>query len=295
MATAARREGRTLKPLRGNLGDYWPRPPALVTLGLWGAGGLLAFVAVIPLVFALYLARSLSLEGALVGLSDPRHLAALANSVTLGIGMAVALVSLALVLIVALHRALTPRIGPLLLVLAGWTLLFPDYVFGIAVRSVIDPTIGALRGLVSPAWFLSHSGALFIVGAAGVAKWLPFAVALLFARLQASPLALMEQGRLDFDSWHSAMRFVYLPALRPTLSLLGVLAFLLGFRQHEMVTELVSSGAGFTSETWSLWNQRTMFEFARFDLAAVQALATLPLLAVAVLVARATALDRKDR
>jgi sorbitol/mannitol transport system permease protein len=93
--------------------------------------------------------------------------------------------------------------------------------------AVFDPTFGVLGwltnlvGLPRVNW-LSEQG-MFSIILISSWRWVPFAMLVLLAGLQALPDEHLEAARVDGASWGQQMRFVVLPHLRPFLELTALL------------------------------------------------------------------------
>lgn len=262
----------------------------LISIIAWSSICLAFLGAIVPLIFIVY---SSFFEGESVKsiteviniLKDSRHLQSIANS------FFVALIVSASLTLISAGSALTFKWcnltgNKLVYSLSIIPLLIPDQVFGIAGRVLLDPSIGILSKWMPEDLIINRYSALLVVSIFVVLKWLPVMIAMADISIFTIEQEKIFQTQMDFKSFKKATWYVYLPKMKETLFIIGSIGFLIGFRQHELAYELTSSGGGFTAETWSYWNYREMFEFAKITNAAVEAIFILLLLLVPILIIR---------
>lgn len=163
-------------------------------------------------------------------------------------------------------------------------LLIPDYVFGIAGRILLDPTIGIMSSVISKSILINKISALFLITICILIKWLPSMIIIADASILLIEQEVKFQIQMDFKSFYKSVLYVYLPEMKKVLLLIGCIGFLIGFRQHELVTELTSSGGGFSAETWSIWNYKELYEFAKITNAVFEAVIVLFLLLIPIII-----------
>ncbi|WP_295879793.1 hypothetical protein [uncultured Thiohalocapsa sp.] len=213
---------------------------------------------------------------------------ALANSLWVAGGLTLVLTGgSAAIALLFKHLALTG--SPFIYALSAIPLLIPDFAFGVAARMVLDPSVGLLGQALPSTLLIDRPSALLAVIMVAALKWLPVMTVVADASLASIPAGQQAQILLDFRSFGRAVRLAYLPYMRGELLLVASLSFLIGFRQHELAMELTAGGAGFVAELWSPWNHRQIFEFARLDQAALEALFVLPLVLGIVLMIKSKA------
>jgi ABC-type sugar transport system permease subunit len=262
----------------------------LISLIAWSSIILALLGALVPLLFIIYSSffevDSVKSIAELIGIiSDSRHLQAITNS------LIIALIASVFLTITSALAALTFKWcnltgNKLIYSLSIVPLLIPDQVFGIAGRALLDPSIGILSKWMPEDLIINRNSALLVVSIFVVLKWLPAMIVLADVSIYTIEQETLFQTQMDFRSFKKAAWYVYLPEMKEVLFIIGSIGFLIGFRQHELAYELTSSGGGFTAETWSFWNYREMFEFAKIPNAAIEAFFILLLLLIPILIIR---------
>lgn len=243
-------------------------------------GAIMPFVL---LVIILAGKEGLSLPVIINTLFDTRHLNSLLNSFFLSVIIA-GIVTLLSCLIALLFRKLDLTGNRIIYGLAIIPAFIPDQVVGIIGRIVFDPTIGLLSDVSNQSLLMGRFSSLLLVVLFVVLKWLPLMVILCDAMIYSIPNDLYYITIMDMESFGKQVRYTYLPQMKNILIIIFAILFLLGFRQHELVIELTSSGPGFTSETWSLWNYKQVFAFDQVGKAAIEAIMILFLLLIPIVV-----------
>jgi len=135
----------------------------------------------------------------------------------------------------------------------SWVVLpwiLPTVVLAIMWRWMLSGTFGVINyllirlGLVSaPINYLGSvkeaMGALVFINSW---RWFPFISVLLLAALQSIPQELQEAAVIDGANGMQVFRYVTLPALRPVMSVLGVLGPLLTFNVFDVIWMLTQGG-----------------------------------------------------
>lgn len=240
-------------------------------------GALMPFVFI--LVFAL---KTVTLTKVSDIIFDSRHLSSLLNSFLLAFFVATVITVLSF-FIALLFRKINLTGNRIIYGLAIIPVFIPDQVFGIAGRIIFDPTIGLLSGIYKSI-IIDRYSSLLLVAFFVLLKWLPLMIVLCDAVINSIPKDEYYQTIMDHKSFFKQTKYTYLPNLKSIIILIFSIMFLIGFRQHELSYELTSSGGGFISETWSLWNYKEIFEFVKFGEAAIEALTVLVLLLIPIIV-----------
>jgi len=176
-----------------------------------------------------------------------------------GIGMAL-----------VLHERFPGR--PLLrsLLLIPWSL--SRVVVGLLWIGILDFEFGALNGLLHNLGLIDGSIAFFKHGwsalnvLVSVYMWnqAPFAALLFLAGMQSIPVDLYSAAEVDGAGYWQRFRHVTLPALRPILFLLLVLATVNGFLMLDLIYVLTMGGPAHDTTTISWLGFQTTFAFFKF-------------------------------
>lgn len=261
------------------------------------------FAAVFPAGFILWQLSDLGAGGGVsfsaiwASWVDSRHLSASENSILLAGLMSFTLGCGSCFLSLGIRFGEGERAaGPILYGCCFLPLLIPDYVVGVAGRVALDPTIGLLAHWLPEDILIDRFLALVTTGAVASLKWLPVMFVIVDSSVEALGREKLYQARLDYESFGSAARYVYIPQMKNSIVVVSSLGFLIGFRQQQLAYELTSGGGGFAAETWPTWNHRVLFEFADVSQGASQAIFGLLLLVMPILLIRAFAagLHRHD-
>lgn len=249
------------------------------------AAAALALVALAPLVATAWLSlrRRILVFGVdeWVGLAnyrallhDARFWNALGNTAYFTVvAVAVELV-LALPLAVVLHRAWRGRGALRAAVLVPWIL--PTVVAAKLWALLLQPDWGLVARLVPGGGAVLASPRLALHAAILVDVWktTPFVALLLLAGLQAIPEDLARAARVDGASAWRAFRSVTLPLLRPAILLAVLFRSLDAFRVFDIVLVLTDGGPGHTTESLSLYANKTLLRAGSFGLGSALALVT---------------------
>jgi ABC-type sugar transport system permease subunit len=148
---------------------------------------------------------------------------------------------------------------------------------GIVWRFMLDPDIGLVAGLwkhlgLDPvAWLRSTSLALPTVIAVGIWKTLGFTMILLLAGLLGVPEQLYEAARLDGAGPFQLIRYVTLPAMRPTMLFAAVILTIQSLQMFDLIFAMTHGGPLFATETLVTFMYRQAFE--NFDFGYASAIA----------------------
>lgn len=125
--------------------------------------------------------------------------------------------------------------------------------------------------------------ALWSIAAVTVWVVIPFAAATLKAAMLDIPIELYEAAAIDGASRRQVTRFITLPALEPTLLVLGVLTIVYGFRSFDLIYVMTSGGPGTASTTVPFLGYQRAFTQYRYGQGA--ALAAMSMACVLILAA----------
>jgi len=244
--------------------------------------------AIVSLLFIVYMGFfaetakiHLSNIASLIG--DPRHLQAIVNSIYIALFVSV-LLSLLSITFALLFRYCEITGNTLVYSLSIIPLLIPDQVFGVVGKALFDPTIGVFSQLAPKTLLIDRFSSLMTVSVITIAKWLPAMIVVADTSILRIGKEKLIQIELDFKSFFGAAWKVYIPQMKHIIYIIFSLGFLIGFRQHELARELTGGGGGFSAETWSIWNYRSIFEFNEISIASIHAGIVLLFLLIPLLV-----------
>jgi len=156
------------------------------------------------------------------------------------------------------------------LLLVPWSL--SRVVVGLLWIGLLDFEFGALNGLLHRAGLIDGYVAFFKDGfralnvLVSVYMWnqAPFATLLFLAGMQSIPEELYMAAAVDGAGYWRRFRYVTLPALRPILFLVLVLATVNGFLMLDLIYILTMGGPGQETTTISWLGFQTAFSFFKF-------------------------------
>lgn len=140
----------------------------------------------------------------------------------------------------------------------------------------MNPSFGLVKLLTSwipwldrdIGWFTSSPFALISIVMISVWKNFPFYSIVLLAALQTVPAELHEAAKVEGANAVQRFRYVTLPALRPVLLLLSMLAFVFAFRQFTLIWLTTGGGPGRDTETLVISIYNRAFKFFEYGYAA---------------------------
>jgi multiple sugar transport system permease protein len=148
---------------------------------------------------------------------------------------------------------------------------FPDIPTTIIFLWMMNPLFGVLSEMArwlpwihnSPNWTLDPRLALATIVLISVWKGFPFYSLVILAALQGVPHELYEAAIVDGANAPTRFRYVTLPAIKPTLMLLALLAFIFSYQQYTLIWQTTGGGPAYATQTLSIliWNEA----FAYFD------------------------------
>jgi multiple sugar transport system permease protein len=164
----------------------------------------------------------------------------------------------------------------------------PDIPVVLTFTIMLDPNFGILNrfasfipGVHHHIEWLSAPNLAFIAIIIMVGwKGFPFFSLIILSGLQSIPDDLYEAAKVDGAGPIRRFRSITLPALAPTLGLLGVLAFVFSFQQFSLIYLSTGGGPGTDTSTLSITIYNQAFEFFNYNYASAIAVVGLLLATV---------------
>ncbi|MEV8468652.1 sugar ABC transporter permease [Fluviibacterium sp. DFM31] len=180
------------------------------------------------------------------GILNTLILVAVATTLQVGIGLALALICSRLGRSARIYRTLflLPILIPGIIIGAIWKLMYNTQ-FGI-----INQTLG-LFGLGPVDWLGSSSLALGSVIAVDVWHWTPFSFLLLLAAVEALPRDVFEAAQIDGAGAWRTFRRITLPLLWPAIFTTFVFRAIIAFKVFDEVYLLTGGGPGTSTQVIS--------------------------------------------
>jgi len=197
-------------------------------------------------------------------------------SLQVGVGLPVALAFNANLRGFQLVRSLTvlPLIVAPPVVGLLWLYMFYDKV------GVISH-VAAYLGYADLSFLTSKNLAIGAIALADTWQWTPLVVAILFAALQAMPEYVYEAARMDGLSKWQTFKWITLPLLLPSLTVVILLRALDTFRNFDLIFMMTRGGPGGTTETLSWYIYQTGFQ--GLDIGSAAAMSVLMIVLVTML------------
>ncbi len=151
---------------------------------------------------------------------------------------------------------------------------FPDIPTVLVFFWILNPSFGVINVFVhfflpwleqTPKWLQDIHLAMPLVVAIASWKAFPFYGLVTLAAMQGIPAELYEAAIVDGAKPLQSFRYVTLPALIPTLMLLGVLACIFSFRQFALIFLTTGGGPGRVTETLVIQVYKTAFNSFDFS------------------------------
>jgi multiple sugar transport system permease protein len=127
----------------------------------------------------------------------------------------------------------------------------------------INSVFNALLG-INPPWLSNGRWALAAMVIIDIWQWTPFVFLVALAGLQALPQEMYEASAVDGATSRQMFRFLTLPLMVPTLTIILLLRLVEAFKIFDIPTSLTLGGPGRATEVYSLFTYRTALRF--FDL-----------------------------
>jgi multiple sugar transport system permease protein len=198
-----------------------------------------------------------------------------AVQVTVEYSAAVILVALSVALGTALlmNRAFRGRAIFRALMTTPWA--FPDIPTTIIFTWMMNLQFGVLGEMArwlpwvhsNPSWLLDPNLAMVSIVLISVWKGFPFYSLVILAALQGVPAELYEAATVDGASAWERFRYVTFPAIRPTLMLLALLAFIFSYQQYTLIWQTTGGGPVAYTQTLSILIYNEAFHFFDYSYA----------------------------
>jgi multiple sugar transport system permease protein len=245
---------------------------------------LTAFLVVYPISQGIYISLTDKTLGAAVGqkvsfigltnyinlIHNSAFLASVKTTVSYAILNVVFSVGAGLLTALLVNKKFRGRGGVRALLTAPWA--FPDIASVIIFIWILNSAFGVV-GIInqhlpfdtSGGWLTSSPYAFISIIGMSMWKTFPFYSIVLLASLQGVPDDLLEAATVDGAGPFQRFRNVTLPSIKPTLYLLGLLAFIFAFRQFSMIYLTTGGGPERDTETLVISVYNTAFKY--FDYA----------------------------
>jgi len=132
-------------------------------------------------------------------------------------------------------------------------------------QGMIYSPISGINGLLQRAGFATldplsqPSTALYGIATVDLWHWWGFLCVIFFAALRQVPQDHIDAARLDGAGFWQMMRYILIPAIRPTISLMMVMTVIWSFLVFDFVYILTQGGPAFSSEVLSTLAYRRAF------------------------------------
>jgi multiple sugar transport system permease protein len=192
-----------------------------------------------------------------------------AAKVTVEYSLAVIVVALSVALSTALLMNRTFKGRGIFRALLTMPWAFPDIPTTIIFVWMASPIYGVLGEMArwlpwvhnNPRWLLDPHFALATVVLISVWKGFPFYSLVILAALQGVPHELYEAAKVDGANAPTRFLYVTLPAIKPTLMLLALLAFIFSYQQYTLIWQTTGPGPLETTQTLSILIYNEAFQF----------------------------------
>jgi multiple sugar transport system permease protein len=180
----------------------------------------------------------------------------------------------------ALYRALfmLPILVPGIVIGAIWKLMY-NFDFGVLNQ------LWALAGGTPQDWLGQIRLALASVIVVDVWHWTPFVFLLMLAGLESLPQDIYEQARSDGATVWQELVHLTLPLMLPTIAVTVVFRLIVAFKVFDEVYLLTGGGPGTATEVLSFTIYRRFFQQDQMGTGAAMSIATLFVLALAIVLA----------
>jgi len=142
------------------------------------------------------------------------------------------------------------------------------------IYSPVTGIFGVLKryGLLIPNPLAQPSMSLFGVATVDLWHWWGFLCVIFFAALRQVPAEQIEAARIEGATYLQMMRYVLLPGIRPTITLMMIMTVIWSFLAFDFVYILTQGGPAFSSELLSTLAYRKAFYDLNVGQAAAAAL-----------------------
>jgi len=194
-------------------------------------------------------------------------------SVTLGVGTAVGITVIAVVLAALVSSSMRgsnvyrvlwflPAIAPPAAVAVFWGLSFQPR------TGLLNSILGGLGLGDSHAWLASPRQALYAVMAVAIWQGVGFAFLILLGAVEEVPVSVYEAAALDGASSTRVFFAMTLPMIRPVLSMVALLEVIWAFNAFTLVWALTTGGPGDSTAILPVLVYKEAFQFGNFGPAA---------------------------
>jgi len=165
-------------------------------------------------------------------------------------------------------------------------MLLTPIVVGVMWRALLNPDWGLVNwaiaslGFDPPNWLGSIEMAMKTLVLVDTWQWTPFVFIIVFARLQALPLDVMEAAQIDGAGPITTFRHITLPLLLPAIAFAAVFRAVDAFRSFDLIYGLSYGGPARSTTTLSFFAFQNGFEFQNYGYAAAVAYMMLLILIV---------------
>lgn len=144
-------------------------------------------------------------------------------------------------------------------------------VWQIMIYSPVTGVVGLLQrtGLDLGNPLAETSSALYGIAVVDLWHWWGFLCVIFFAALRQVPVEQIEAARVEGATFFQTIRYVLLPGIRPTITLMMIMTVIWSFLVFDFVYILTQGGPAFSSEVLSTYAYRSAF----YDLAVGKAAA----------------------
>ena len=165
-------------------------------------------------------------------------------------GITIVTLPLALLTALVLNRRFRGESIFFMVLLMPWAI--SPIVTGIFWRIMFDVQFGIVDGVLvgtglitTPINWLESTGASIVIAIIATAwRSVPLLAVLLLAALRTIPGALYRASTMDGASAWQSFRYITLPAIRPTLFVVGILQIILGLQTFDLLYSLTGGGPG---------------------------------------------------
>ena len=205
------------------------------------------------------------------------------------LGLSLALLACQIQLGKGIYRTIMvlPILVPAVAIGCMWRLMY-NYDFGILNQALVALDLRPLAWLADPR--LAMASVILV----DIWHWVPFVFLILLAGLEALPVEALEAANVDGANGWQRLRYVILPMIGPTLSVVVMFRTIFAFKVFDEIFLLTSGGPGTTTEVVSLYIYKVFFTENRLGYGALLAILTILTICAFVGTYRWTRLGRSD-
>ncbi len=180
-----------------------------------------------------------------------------------------------------------PILVPAVAIGCMWRLMY-NYDFGIFNQVLVALGVRPLAWLADPR--LAMASVILV----DIWHWVPFVFLILLAGLEALPVEVLEAANVDGASGWQRLRYVILPMVGPTFSVVLMFRTIFAFKVFDEIFLLTSGGPGTATEVVSLYIYKVFFAENRLGYGALLAILTILTICAFVGTYRWTRLGGRD-